>query len=112
MAEDRGLDALIEAEARLANQLAAAEAEARASLAAARLAVEAMESRYAAEMASAAAALAAHTIERRDVEIARIRTAADVEVRRYQAVSGEREEILAAEVVRRVLDTWSTEAEP
>ena len=110
MAVDGGLDILISTEARLAEQLAAAQAEARATHEAARLAVQAEESGYAAELATATATLAARSREQSQEEIARIKAAADSAVRRFEGLSGERGEALALLVVNRLLATWSGEA--
>ncbi len=112
MPQDGGLVSLIEAEARLAERLAAARAAGQATIAAAQLAVKAMESRYAAEVETGTATLAAHIAERRDSEVAHIQAAADLQVSRSATLTGERGETLAGEVVRRVLDTWNTGTAP
>lgn len=112
MAADVGLDLLISTEARLAEQLAAAEAEALATRAAARAAIEAEESGYAAELAAATVELAARNAEQTQAEIARLGAAADIAVHRYQELSRQRGEELAAQVVRRVLAEWSPGASP
>jgi hypothetical protein len=98
-----GLDLLISTEARLAEQLAAAEADAQAIRQAAREAVAAEETGYAAELAAATEALAARTAEQRQAEIARFQAAADLDVRRYEALWRQRGEELAVLVTRRVL---------
>jgi hypothetical protein len=112
MAAGGGLDVLITTEARLAEQLAAVEAEALATRAAARAAVDAEEAGYAEELAAAAAELGIRSAEKCQAEIARIKAAAEIAVRRYQDLSRERGEELAARVVRRVLAEWSPGASP
>ncbi|MFI5209494.1 MAG: hypothetical protein ACHQ2E_03525 [Gemmatimonadales bacterium] len=112
MTAEGGLDVLITTEARLAEQLAAAEAEARAIREAARVAIEAEESGYAVELAAATVELAARSAEQCRTEIARLEAAAEVAVRRYQELSRQRGEELAARVVRRVLAEWSPGASP
>jgi hypothetical protein len=107
MAADGGLDVLISTEARLAEQLAAAEAEAAALREAARKEVEAEESGYAAELAAATEALAARNAEQCQAEIRRFQAAADLAVRRYGELWRQRGEDLAALVARRVLAAWS-----
>jgi hypothetical protein len=110
MAADGGLDVLISTEARLAEQLAAAEAEAAALRQAARKAVEAEESGYAAELAAATEALAARNAEQCQDEIGKFQAAADLAVHRYEELWRQRGEELAALAVRRVLAAWSPEA--
>ncbi len=112
MAADGGLDVLITTEARLAEQLAAAEAEALSTRAAARAAIEAEESGYAAELAAATVALEARSAEQCQAEIARLKSVADVTVGRYLDLSRQRGEELAFRVVHRVLAEWSPEASP
>lgn len=111
MTADGGLDVLITTEARLAEQLAAVQAEALATLEAARLAVEAEESGYAAELAAATAALEARSADQCQAEIARLKAAADIAVRRYEGLLRERGDGLAALVVQRVLAAWNAEAQ-
>jgi hypothetical protein len=110
MTADGGLDVLISTEARLAEQLAAAEAAAAALRDAARMAVEAEESGYTAELVAATEALAASNAAQCQAEIGRFQAAADLAVRRYQELWRQRGEELAALVVRRVLAAWSPEA--
>jgi hypothetical protein len=110
MVADGGLDVLISTEARLAEQLAAAEAEASALREAARQAVEAEESGYAAELVAATEALAARNAEQCQAEIGRFQVAADLAVRRYEELWRQRGEEFASLVVRRVLAAWSPEA--
>lgn len=105
-----GLDILVTTEVRLAEQLAAAEAEARATGEAARLAIETEALGYAAELAVATEALAARSRERCQAEIAQIEAAADTVVRRFQGLPRERGEALASFVVDRVLAAWTGEA--
>lgn len=110
VADSDGFDALIEAETQLAARIAAAEAEAEATLGAAQLMVETLESRHEADVALAASALETHITARRDTEIERIQAAAVVEVRRFQGLPSARGEALADQVVRQVLDAWNSEA--
>jgi hypothetical protein len=106
MAADGGLDVLISTEARLAEQLAAAHADAEAARAEAQLAVANAESGYAAELEAGLAELAARSAAQCKAESARLASAADVAVRRYGEVARDRGEEFAALVVRRVLAAW------
>jgi hypothetical protein len=112
MVDAGGLDLLISTEARLASQLAAAQAEALAVRQSAQAAVEAEEAGYAAELAAGAAALATRIEQQCEAEIARIQAEADAVVRRFEGLSAQRNEQLAALVVRRVLAMWNPEAAP
>lgn len=105
-----GLDILITTEVRLAEQLAAAQADALATREAARLAVEAAASGYAAELTAATQALAARSRERCQAEIAQIEAAADAVVQRFQGLARERSAALTSFVVDRVLRAWTGEA--
>lgn len=110
MVADGGLDVLINTEARLAELLAAAQADAQATRVAAQRAVQTEEAGYAAELAAGLAELEARSAEQREAERARLVGAADVAVRRYQEVSRDRGEELASLVVQRVLAAWKPEA--
>ena len=77
---------------------------------AARLAVEAEQSGYAAELAAATAALEARSAEQCQAEIRRLQAAADIAVHRYQGLWRERGEALAALMVQHVLAAWNAEA--
>jgi hypothetical protein len=109
MAENGGLDLLIETEAKLAERLAAAQAEAEATLEAARLAVGEAEAQYQAELEAASRELIARLSARRKGEVARMWAEAEAAAGRFESLTPERTESLAREVVRRVLETWRPE---
>jgi len=109
MAENGGLDLLIETEAKLAERLATAEAEAEATLAAARRAVGEAEAQYQAELDAASRELIARLSARREGEVARIWAEAEAAASRFESLTPERIESLALEVVRRVLESWRPE---
>jgi hypothetical protein len=111
MPDAGGLDVLISTEARLASQMAGAQAEALAVRQTAEAAVAAEESRFAAELAAGAGALADRIEAECQAEIARIQAEAGAAVRRFEGLPDQRREQLAALVVRRVLAVWNPEAE-
>jgi hypothetical protein len=99
-----GLGLVIEAEARIAERIAAARTQAARILEAAEESARASAQRYAAELADAMAALEARVAAERDQQIAAIRAAADRRIARFQALTPERIEALAEAAVARVLD--------
>jgi hypothetical protein len=98
VATDDGLSRLIEAETRLAHDLAAAEAEAARLIGAAREAAGAEESRLQAWIDAEASRLARQIAGERDAEIARVAAAAERRCLLLQAVPDAVVDQLAAEV--------------
>ena len=109
MAENGGLDLLIETEAKLAERLATAQAEAEATVEAARRAVGEAEAHYQAELEAASNELIARLSARRKGEIARLWAEAEAAASRFESLSSDRIESLAREVVGRVVDAWRPE---
>ena len=109
MAGDGGLDLLIETESRLAERLAAAQAEGAAVLEQARRDARGAEARYQVELETGREVLAARVAEERDSEITRLLDEASDLARRFRTLGQDRVESLAQEVVRRVLDVWRSE---
>jgi len=100
---DDGLSRLIEAEARLARDLVAAEAEAATLISAAREAAAEEESRLQARIAAAVARLAQQIAAERDAEIAGVIAAAEKRCLLLQDVPAVVIDQLAAEVEARLL---------
>ena len=103
-AAEGGLGRLIETEARLAQALAAAKAEAAALLETAKAAAEAEEARFQEGLEGETAALAAVVGAERDTEIARVAAAAEEQCRRLQELPEAVVEELAAHLIERILD--------
>ena len=100
---DDGLSRLIEAEARLARDLVAAEAEAATLISAAREATAEEESRLQARIDAEVARLAQQIAAERDAEIARVIAVAEKRCRLLEAARAAVIDQLAAEVEARLL---------
>ena len=112
MTEDGGLELLIETEARLAERLAAAEAEAHATLEEARRKVQQAEARYQAEFQAAGAGLTSRLAAEQAKEIVRLGNEAEQDARHFESLTPERIESLARRAADRVLDAWRGETAP
>ncbi len=98
-----GLDRLIETEARLAQALAAAEAEAAALLDAAKAAAEAEAARFQEILDGETAAVTAQIAAERDAEIRRVTATAEERCRRLEELPAAVVEELAAWLTDRLL---------
>jgi len=99
-----GLSLLIQTEARIAERLAAADAECRAMLARAEASALAAGAHYDEQLSNSLRALEARIAAERDQEIAEIRAAAARRIGRYAEVRREKIEMLSAAVAQKVLD--------